>query len=243
METKTFSLWPWMMLIARLVLFMSIQAVFALGFLLAGFSNAWEAAANWWPFVVTIANLICIALLSWLFKQDGKRYWDIFRIPKEHIKSDLLVLFVLLIFLGPVSYLPNILLGRLLFDDPQQTLDLMIRPLPMWAVYASLLLFPVTQGLAELPTYFAYTMPKLEFQGVPAWLAVSLASLFLALQHIAVPFLFNFHFILWRALMFVPFALTVGIVLHWRSRLLPYMAIIHVLMDLSFAAMLLGVAY
>jgi len=43
--------------------------------------------------------------------------------------------------------------------------------------------------------------------------------------------------------MFIPFAFLVGIVLDWRPRLLPYLAIIHVLMDTFFATMLLGVAY
>ncbi len=44
-------------------------------------------------------------------------------------------------------------------------------------------------------------------------------------------------------LMFIPFAFPAGILMRWRSRLLPYLAIIHALMDMTFAAMLLGVAY
>jgi hypothetical protein len=55
-------------------------------------------------------------------------------------------------------------------------------------------------------------------------------------------FLFDLRFITWRGLMFLPFALLLGIVLQWRPRLLPYLAILHVLMDLSFALLLLGVA-
>jgi len=63
------------------------------------------------------------------------------------------------------------------------------------------------------------------------------------LQHIAVPFLCDLRFIAWRGLMCIPFAVFVGIVLHWRPRLLSYMAAVHVLMDLSFAMMLLSAAY
>ena len=59
----------------------------------------------------------------------------------------------------------------------------------------------------------------------------------------AVRLLFDLRFILWRGLMFIPFAFFAGIVLHWRPRLLPYMAMVHVLMDLSFAMMLLSAAY
>jgi hypothetical protein len=86
-------------------------------------------------------------------------------------------------------------------------------------------------------------MPRLEAQGLRRWQAVALPALMLGLQHFAVPLVFDLRFIAWRALMFLPFALLLGIVLHWRPRLLPYIAIVHVLMDLSFAMMFLGVAY
>jgi cytochrome b subunit of formate dehydrogenase len=54
---------------------------------------------------------------------------------------------------------------------------------------------------------------------------------------------FDVRFITWRALMFVPFAIVTGIILRWRPRLLPYMAVTHVLMNLSVAVMFLEVAY
>lgn len=234
--------WPLWMLAARSCLFLLFQAVFALGFYLRGAAHAWEAAAAWWTFSVTITNLICISLLIILFRQNGKRYLDIFKVQRGTFKSDWLVLLVLLVFLGPVGFLPNLLLGKWLFGDPEKTLALILRPLPFWAVYLSIILFPLTQGLAELPTYFAYSMPAMISQGARGWVAVALASLFLALQHIAAPFLFNFQFIVWRGLMFLPFASFIGVVLYRRGRLLPYFALVHVFMDLSFAIMLLDVA-
>lgn len=243
MAKHSTSPWLWIMLFSRISLFVGIQALLALVFWVVGFSDAWNKSANWWPFVVTATNIVCISLLVWLFQQGGKRFWDIYRIQKNHIKKDLLALAGILIILGPVSYLPNVWLGGLLFGDPQRTLDFIVRPLPLWAAYASIILFPVTQGMAELATYFSYVMPRLEKQGMQSWLAVSVPSLFLAFQHIGVPLLFNTRYLAWRGLMFLPFAFLVGIVMHWRPRLLPYLAIIHVLMDMSFAAMLLGVAY
>jgi hypothetical protein len=97
--------------------------------------------------------------------------------------------------------------------------------------------------LAELPTYFGYSMPRLEGQTGRAWLAVALASGFLAIQHVALPLLFDGRFMTWRALMFLPFAFMVGILLHWRPRLLPYLVIVHILIDAATAAALLSVAY
>lgn len=243
MTSRSASRWPWIMLFSRISLFIVIQTMFALGFWMAGAPEAWESSTAWWPFVVTITNFITIISMVRLFKQEGKRFWDIFRIQREHIKSDMLALAGMMVLLGPVSYLPNIWFGGLLFGDPQRTLDLLIRPLPLWAVYGSIVLLPVTQALAELATYFAYSMPRLEAQGRPRWLAVSLASLVLALQHIAMPLRFNLPYIIWRGLMFLPFAFLAGVLLRWRPRLLPYMAIVHGIMDLLFALMLLNTAY
>lgn len=177
------------------------------------------------------------------FRAEGKPYWDIFRIRKENILGDVLIVLGLFLIGGPLGYFPNPMLSEALFGDSQLVLPLLIRPLPFWAVYASMILFPITQGLAELPTYFGYVMPRLEYQGMRPWLAITVPALMLGLQHIAVPLLFDLRFILWRGLMFLPFAFFAGIVLHWRPRLLPYMAIVHILMDLSFAMMFLNAAY
>jgi hypothetical protein len=234
---------PLLILFSRLVLFVGVQALFALGFFLAGSAVAWETGANWWPFVVTIVNLICVALLTGIFRSESKCFWDIFRIRKENILRDVLIVLGLFLIGGPISYFPNPMLSKALFGDSQLVLPLLVRPLPFWAVYASIFLFPITQGLAELATYFGFVMPRLESQGMRPWLAVTLPALMLGLQHIAVPLLFDVRFILWRGLMFIPFAFFAGIVLHWRPRLLPYMAVVHVLMDLSFAMMLLSAAY
>lgn len=234
---------PWLMLISRLVLFFAAQSIFAVGFYMAGSAAAWEEGANWWPIAVAAANLVVLALLIRLFKAEGKRYWDIFRFERQHVKGDLLAVLGVTLLAAPVSYLPNILLGEWLFGSSEATLDLFIRPLPLWAVYLSVLVFPLTQGVTELPTYFAYVMPRFKAHGMQKWLAISLPALMLGLQHIAVPLLFDMRFITWRALMYIPFAFLLGIAIHWRPRLLPYFVIIHVLMNMSLAPMFLAVAY
>jgi hypothetical protein len=234
---------PWFMLFSRLTLFACVQAVFALGFTLAGSKNAWETSANWWPFVVFITNLICLALLVRIFRAEGKRYWEIFRFQREHVKRDLLTLLVITIITAPVSILPNTLLGGWLFGDSNATLALFVRPLPYWAVYTLIIIFPLTNGITELATYFGYIMPRLKLNGLRPWLAITIPALMLGFQHISMPLLFDIRFILWRGLMYIPFAFLTGIVINWRPRMLPYLAIVHVLMNISFATMFLSVAY
>jgi hypothetical protein len=235
--------YPWILLFGRSALFLGIQAAIALAFLVMGSQNAWEQSAGWWPFVVTATNLIFLAVLIRLYRGEGKNYWEIFCIRRKDIKGDILPLLGTLVIAGPLGYLPNVLLAGWLFADSQEVLTLLVRPLPFWAAYASILIFPITQGLVEIPTYFSYVMPRLQGQGFKRWQAVALPALILGLQHFAVPFVFDVRFITWRALMFIPFAFLLGIILNWRPRLLPYLAITHVLMDMSFAAMLLGAAY
>lgn len=242
-SVKSSTSWPWLMLFSRLSLFIGFQALFASGFWLAGSVGAWDASAAWWPFTVTLTNAVCLVALIGLFQAEGGNYWRIFQIRRETLKGDLLALLGTLVLLGPVSFLPNVLLATWLFGDSQIALGLLVRPLPMWAAYAGLVLFPVTQGLVELATYFLFVMPRLESQGMARWQAVGLTSLVLGLQHIGVPFVLDGRYLIWRGLMFIPFAFLAGIVLRWRPSLLPYMAVIHVLMDAAFAMMLLTVAY
>lgn len=241
MNSTRANAFPWLLLFGRTGLFLGVQALFALVFYAGGATQAWDAGANWWPLSVTLVNGVCLAAMSYLLPREGKLYWTFFRIERPYIKADLLALVVILVIAAPVSYLPNVLLATALFGDAQGALDLLMRPLPFWAATLSVLLFPVTQGLVELPLYFLYVMPRLYRQGVSRAGALSLAAVMLSLQHVVIPFLFDLRFITWRALMFLPFAFLVGVVLQWRPRLLPYLASVHVLMDLAAAVMLLKV--
>ncbi len=234
---------PWLMLIARPALFLATQAIFALGFSLTGSQRAWEEGANWWLLSVALADLACLFLLVRIFKAEGKSYWDIFRINRKTIKGDLLALVLMTAIVAPFATLPNIWLGQALFGNPEATLELIVRPLPLWAVYLAILSFSIAQGFTELPTYFGYSMPRLESQGLNRWLAIFIPGLMLGLQHIAAPLLFDVRFIAWRGLMFIPFALVTGFAIYWRPRVLPYFIVVHILMNMSFATMFLSMAY
>lgn len=231
----------WLMLIIRSLLFLTFQALIALISLSLGSPTAWTASAAWWPFAIILTDLVCLWLLIYFYRQEGKRFWDVFRIERQFIKQDLLFMLGFLVIGGLLGYLPNILSARWLFGDPQVALDLLVRPLPVWAAVTSVALFPILQGLAEIPTYMLYAMPRLEARGMRPWLAVALASFFLSFQHVFAPFLPNGRFITYRLVMFLPFAVLVAIVMRIRPRLMPYMAIVHVLMDMSVAVMFLMV--
>ena len=86
-------------------------------------------------------------------------------------------------------------------------------------------------------------MPRFEAQGMNKWLAISLPALMLGFQHIAMPFLLDGRFIIWRGLMFLPFAFLVGFTFHWRPRLLPYFVVVHILLNMATVVAFLSYAY
>lgn len=231
---------PWFMLLSRSVLFLSFQALFTLILWLTGRYTSLQEATRWWPVGVFLSNLVCVFLLIAFYKQEGKRFSDVFRINKSTIRSDLLALVLIFPVIGALGFFPNLLLGKWLFGDSLIALRMYIQPLPLWATIVAVALFPITQGIAELPTYFAYSMPRLESQTGNSNLAVGLVGFFLSLQHVFIPLIFDYRFILWRGLMFLPFALAIGALLKWRPRLLPYLAAVHILMDFSLAPYFLG---
>lgn len=227
---------PWIMLVARTLLFLTWQGVIALLYFLSGSTAAWEASTAWWTVTATLTNLVCIYLLVRLFRMEGLSYRDLFRFQRKTVKTDLLWLLGLVILSGPAAMLPNYFTALWLFGDSEAVLPLFFRALPLWAILPTLVFFPLTIALAEIPTYFGYVMPRLEKQ-IGTWLAVLLSALALAFQHVTLPLVFDVRFVLWRLLMFIPFALLLAVALRWRPRLLPYMVIVHGLLDLSAAWM------
>jgi hypothetical protein len=220
------------MLFARTLLFLGWQAVIAGIYLLLGSNSAWTAAAAWWPLTATLTNVVCLVLLSKLFQREGRSYRDLLRIRRDTLKGDLLILLGALFISGPISYLPNPLTAQWLFGSAEAPLALFVQPIPMIAAVILMLVFPITNGLAELPTYFGYVQPRLVPQ-IGRVAAVLVTGLMLAFQHATLPLLFDARFIAWRLLMFVPFGLLVAVLLRWRPQLLPYLVVVHMLMDAS----------
>ena len=230
---------PWLMLISRTVLFALFQVVIA-GFLsITGSPAPWDFAAGWWMVSALFTNLVSITLLAWLFNQEKRRYFDFIPATRQAYWKNLSITLLLVVVLVPLATLPSQWLANWLFGSSETTFALMFRPLPLWVKVTSLL-FPLTIAFAELPTYFGYVMPRLEKQLGNSWLAWMLASFFLALQHITLPLIFDWRFILWRLGMFIPLAFLMGLALKLRPQLFPYLMTVHALLDMATVVMLLA---
>lgn len=236
--------WPPLViaLLSRVTLFAFWQAVIAEVFTLQAQPAPWETAVAWWPVSAVLANLTCLVLLTALQRRDGLRLFDLYRVERHSLWREVLLSVALMAVGTPLALLPNILLGNALFGDVQQAGELLFRPLPLWALLPCMILFPLTNALTELPTYFGYVRPRLLRLSGHDWAAVIVPALFLAAQHLTLPLIFDGRFLLWRLGMFLPFAVFVGYCLHRRPRLLPYWMVLHALMDLQFISSVLAVS-
>jgi hypothetical protein len=228
---KTKPSYPWLMLISRSVLFLIFQALIAFIFYAKGTASAWDESARWWTFVAFLANFVSIHLLVRLYNAEGKRFLDLFKFSRAEWKKDLLWFIGFSIIAMPIVAAPREPLAKAIFGDVSIANNLLFQPIPTWAFWLSFL-FPLTIAFAELPTYFAYCMPRLSGQ-INGWLAWLIASFFLAAQHMFLPTILDGGYFLWRFGMFLPFALFTGLALKFRPALLPYFVIMHAFLDVT----------
>lgn len=226
---QTISLWA--LLVSRLILFLFFQFVIAL------ILNSWQASQKYWLLTATMTNFVSILLLSFLFKRENHTFLSLFRFNRLSFRKDLLLFFGLTLVIGFLAFLSNKLLSNWLWENPEMPVKLMFQPLDQWLAYILLFAFPITTAFAELATYFGYIMPRLEKKLNNKWMSLLLPVLFLSLQHCTLPFIPDISFIVYRCLVFLPFALLLGISIRLRPTLFPFFAILHGMMDFGTAMM------
>ncbi len=221
------------LLFSRLTLFACFQAMMALAL------HSWDASVKYWILTATLTNLISIALLILLTRKEGVSYLSLFRINKKEWKTDLKYFIGLAVISVPVVLGPGMLLNEVLYPASDHYAQLLFQPMSMSLVYVLLVAFPVTIGLAELPTYFGYIMPRLQQKMNSRFLGFALPVIFLSVQHCTLPLVFEWEFVAYRALAFLPFSILLGVALNKRPSLLIYFSVFHALLDAMTVMMLL----
>jgi hypothetical protein len=220
------------LLFGRLFLFFVFQVILTLVFWIFGRQFPFADSSAWWLVQVILTNITCIFILKQMMQREGLKLKNLYLVEKHTVWKELLITLGLMLVGLPLGALPNSLLAAWLFGDPSIPALMMFRPIPGWALIMGIL-FPLTIAFVEIPYYFAYIMPRLQNAAKLKWPITILCSLALAAQHITLPLIFDARFITWRLLMYLPFALFVGIVMQCRPRQLPYFMVIHALMDFS----------
>jgi membrane protease YdiL (CAAX protease family) len=218
-------------LLMRTILFFVFGFVITGVLASAGDEQPLQAAIVWWPFQAILANIVTFFILKYWFRAEGERFWDLFYVNKgeatKHLKQFGWILLVGFTLGGiPLYLFSYLLLGSII---PPTT---MFQAMPLWAAVISLVIFPLTNALVETPTYIGYSFTRLRQRFNNVWMAASLAGFALALQHIAMPIVFDVPFMLWRLLSFIPLAVALGFIYNRTKNLLP-IVIVHFIMDLQ----------
>ena len=212
-----------LLLFSRLFLFLSFQIFIAL------FLTSWEGSVKYWALSASLTNIVSIILLIVFFRQENISFFSVFRFQKGNLKGDLIWFLILLLLSVPIAIIPSLALSTLLWGNTEYYHQVLFQPLNRPLVYCVLLVYPLTTGLVELTTYFGYIMPRLKRYFKSQWIVVALPVLAFSLQHCTLPLVFETKFIFFRGVMYLLFAFVYGIAIYKRPSLLPWLAILQLL--------------
>jgi hypothetical protein len=228
---------PVLILFARSLFAIAVQALVAALFVLRGSPTPWQDAEPWLPVYGTLIDAGCLAIL-WLFaRREGIRLVDLVGFERKGVWRDaghgLLVLPVYLAFiLAGVFAAGWIVYGTL--RPPYVS-----GPLPLPAVVYGVLVWPLIWGVTEQTTYNGYLLPRLQVLCRKTWIAVVCVAFSWSLQHAFMPLTFDPAFMTFRLLSAVPATLFATLLYLRLRRVLP-LAFAHALMDA--ASVLVGAA-
>lgn len=216
----------------RIWLMLALQSITYL--ILIKRDNAFELSGFYWAIQLTLINLVLLVIMTKAFKKQGKSYFkSLFQFNKKNTILFLKLLLPIII----IAMLPNVLLSIVLYQDPQIGSTFLIGDIEKPFILLSVLVFPIIQALVELPFYFSYVMPMLKKRTISPWIYIGLPVIFLSLQHAFIPFHFDIKYVIYKSLMFFPFAILIGLLVHKKPQMLPYIMILHYLMNTSLFVM------
>lgn len=220
------------LLVIRIVLMILLQVITY--WMVIDKESPFQYSGYFWATHLSIVNALLLVMMIILLRKKGIGYFGFF---KQANKSNSLYFLKIFFPLFICAMLPNILLSILLYQDPQIGSTFLIGDIPFFFVLINITIFPILQGLVELPFYFSFIMPKIQNLTHNKWVYIGLPVLFLSIQHMVMPLRFELTYIIYRSLMFFPFAVFIGFLMHKKPSMMPYLVIMHILMNASLSMM------
>jgi uncharacterized protein len=195
----------------------------------------WTAAAAWWTVWGTVADLGCLAGMAWFLRREGLRLPHLLGFDRRRLGHDVLVGLAYFAVMFPLAIGGGTLLASwIIFGTPQAPMyagQLTGRVLPAWGVIYSLSLWWLVWSPTEELTYNGYVLPRLAALSRRPALAVAIVAVLWAVQHAAIPALFDARYLAWRTLSFLPLTLSMGFIYLKMRRLMP-LVLAHWAMDI-----------
>lgn len=203
--------------------------------LATGTSDPVRTAGSWWMVSGTLIDIGCLVILFALVGREGIGLFDLLAVRDRKVIRELLFGLPLVLALIPALIVNQVL--TLIFYGSHLPPQIALVHLPLWATLYSVLVWPVIWGLTEQMTYVGYLLPRLEVLTRRTWVAALVVTGFWSLQHLALPFVPDAGYLIYRTVTVVPVAIT-AIILYrhvLRRRLLP-LVVVHWFADV-FAAL------
>lgn len=169
--------------------------IFIIGSFITG--KSLEEISNIWSVVASVVNIVTILLLVFLTKKNGG-YAKLINYEKGKTKPKQIVgMIFLVVFVGMGGMY---LAGFICYGVIPYAAPMMIAPIPLWLAIINVLLLPVSTALAEDGLYLGCGVNQIKNK----YVAVLVPAFFFALQHSFIPVLFDFRYIIYRFLSFLP---------------------------------------
>ena len=153
---------------------------------------------NWWSIVATIVNVITILVLLFVCKKMNITYKKLINYEKgkTNIKQVIVMCIITLVFASTGMYLA----GYICYGVIPYLAPMMAAPIPLVLAIINFILLPLTVSFAEDGLYLGCGVNSFKNK----YLAILVPAFFYAIQHSFIPVLFDFKFIVYRFLSFLP---------------------------------------
>lgn len=187
---------------------------------------------NWWSIVATIVNVITILILLFVCKKMGSSYKELINYEKgkTKVKEVIIITLIVLVF---ASIGMNVA-GLICYKIIPYMAPMMAAPVPLILAIINFILLPLTVAFAEDGLYLGCGVNSFKNK----YLAILVPAFFYALQHSFIPVLFDFKFIIYRFLCFLPLTIIFCIYYYKKKNPVPIM-IGHAIVEIASVVLIL----
>ena len=208
-------------------------------FLLVFVIGAWitkqgvDNISNGWTIVASLGNIITILMIVLIAKKSKSSYRELINLEKGKTKIKQIVIMTLVIlFIGTIGMY---LAGFICYGVIPYMAPMMIAPIAAPLAIINVLILPITTALAEEGLYLGCGVNQIKNK----YVAILVPAFFFALQHSFIPTVFDFKYIIYRFLSFLPLTIILCWYYHKKRNPLPIM-IGHAILDVATVMMILA---
>ena len=180
---------------------------------------------NTWSIVCSIVNILLICLFIIITRIKKISYLELVEYNKGNTKiKDVIIISIIVLLLGMGGmYLAGLIVYQ---KFPYMAVE-MVAPLPLWLAIINFFILPISTAIAEDTLYLGIGVNNINNK----YLKVIIPGFFFALQHSFIPFLFDYKFIIYRFLSFLPLTMLLAYIYYKKKNIIPIM-IAHAIIDL-----------